>query len=84
MSVSRPDESTAKLLASNHRVSFCKGGKFGRAIVNHSVDALLITFQGWTIQLHLAGSQRNIKAFEANATEFMPERFLSTDNKLHR
>lgn len=50
----------------------------------HSVDGLLITFQGWTIQLHLAGSQRNIKAFEANATEFKPERFLSTDSKLHR
>lgn len=40
--------------------------------------------QGWTIQLHLAGSQRNIKSFEANASEFKPERFLSTDNKLHR
>jgi len=66
------------LLASLHHIFFVK------ATHPHSVDGLLITFQGWTIQLHLAGSQRNIKAFEANATEFKPERFLSTDNKLHR
>lgn len=57
---------------------------FRRALEDILVDGNLVIPKGWTIQLHLAGSQRNIKAFEANATEFMPERFLSTDNKLHR
>lgn len=47
-------------------------------------EPLLCISQGWAIQLHLVQAQRNVEAFEADATEFKPERFLDAHNKPNR
>ena len=40
--------------------------------------------QGWSIQLHLEQAQRNVAAFEEDASQFRPSRFLDDNNQLKR
>lgn len=57
---------------------------FRRALQDIAVGDNLVIPKGWSIQLHLEQAQRNVKAFEADATLFRPERFLDTDHQLNR